>query len=287
MATFGLAAGILYLVHHMIVKTALLMAGGAAEIEVGSGSLLRDQLSGLSSRRPMLAVVFFIAAMSLAGIPPSSGFVSKLSLLRGRGRRSELVDFCSQSDRQPADADEYVAALAEGVLGTAIATDLPNGTAGTDTKTLVYLDTDCRTCGTELGYRAFQRTRSPIGQKSPQTRSWIDRGTFKPSRPLMSIRILGEGTWRITYEAIATGSQSCCLVNLLIAAIGPADFQIFAKLLGLRHQLCGRDLHHHPVRSPLPLANTLVHGLPGLPHMADYPQQPESGLADHPATPKA
>ncbi|GIV79833.1 hypothetical protein FKZ61_002820 [Litorilinea aerophila] len=80
--SFGLAAGILYLVHHMIVKTALLMAGGAAEIEVGSGSLLRDQLSGLLTRRPMLAFLFFFAAMSLAGVPPSSGFVSKLSLLQ-------------------------------------------------------------------------------------------------------------------------------------------------------------------------------------------------------------
>ncbi|MFN2204213.1 MAG: proton-conducting transporter membrane subunit [Caldilineaceae bacterium] len=83
LAVFGMSAGILYLVHHMIVKTSLLMAGGAAELEVGSGSLLRQQLTGLNKRRPALAVLFFIAAMSLAGVPPSSGFVSKLSLLQG------------------------------------------------------------------------------------------------------------------------------------------------------------------------------------------------------------
>ncbi len=56
LAVFGMSAGILYLVHHMIVKTSLLMAGGAAELEVGSGSLLRSQLTGLSKRRPALAV---------------------------------------------------------------------------------------------------------------------------------------------------------------------------------------------------------------------------------------
>lgn len=82
-AAFGMAAGILYLVHHMIVKTALLMAGGAAELVAGSGSLLRDRLSGIRQLNPALAVIFFIAAMSLAGLPPSSGFVSKLTLLQG------------------------------------------------------------------------------------------------------------------------------------------------------------------------------------------------------------
>jgi multicomponent Na+:H+ antiporter subunit D len=79
---FGMAAGILYLVHHMIVKTALLMAGGAAELEAGSGSLTQGKLRGLVGVRPVLAVIFFIAAMSLAGIPPSSGFIAKLSLLQ-------------------------------------------------------------------------------------------------------------------------------------------------------------------------------------------------------------
>ncbi len=80
-ASFALAAGILYLVHHMIVKSALLMAGGAAELEMGTGSLMPGYLGGIIGRRPALATLFFIAAFSLAGIPPSSGFVSKLSLL--------------------------------------------------------------------------------------------------------------------------------------------------------------------------------------------------------------
>lgn len=81
-AGFGLAAGILYLVHHMIVKTALLMAGGAAELEMGSGNLLSHHLNGLIARRPVLSIIFFFAAFSLAGVPPSSGFVSKLGLLQ-------------------------------------------------------------------------------------------------------------------------------------------------------------------------------------------------------------
>lgn len=81
-AGFGMAAGIFYIVHHMIVKTALLMAGGAAELTVGSGRLEKGFLGGLVKRSPVLAGVFFLAAFSLAGIPPSSGFISKLGLLQ-------------------------------------------------------------------------------------------------------------------------------------------------------------------------------------------------------------
>lgn len=81
-AGFGLAASIFYLAHHMIVKTALLMAGGAAELIVGTGQLRHGFLGGLVRRSPILATLFFIAAFSLAGIPPASGFVSKLGLLQ-------------------------------------------------------------------------------------------------------------------------------------------------------------------------------------------------------------
>lgn len=46
----------------MIVKTALLMAGGAAELEMGSGNLLSHHLNGLIARRPVLSIIFFFAA---------------------------------------------------------------------------------------------------------------------------------------------------------------------------------------------------------------------------------
>ncbi|MEM8925550.1 MAG: proton-conducting transporter membrane subunit [Actinomycetota bacterium] len=81
-ATFALAAGIFYIGHHMIVKTALLMAGGVAELEAGGGNLTRGRLRGLVTTNRALAVLFFLAAFSLAGIPPSSGFVAKLGLLQ-------------------------------------------------------------------------------------------------------------------------------------------------------------------------------------------------------------
>ena len=77
---FGLAAAVLYLCHHMIVKTALIMAGGAVELHMGSDRLA--SIGGLVSRQPYLAFIFFMAAISLAGVPPFSGFVSKLSLLQ-------------------------------------------------------------------------------------------------------------------------------------------------------------------------------------------------------------
>jgi len=77
---FGLGAAVLYLCHHMIVKTALIMAGGAVELHMGSDRLA--SIGGLVSRQPHLALLFFLAAISLAGVPPFSGFVSKLSLLQ-------------------------------------------------------------------------------------------------------------------------------------------------------------------------------------------------------------
>lgn len=77
---FGLSAAILYMAHHMLVKTGLILAGGAVEIEMGGDRL--TSIGGLVGRRPLLALLFFLSAISLAGIPPFSGFVSKLSLLQ-------------------------------------------------------------------------------------------------------------------------------------------------------------------------------------------------------------
>jgi multicomponent Na+:H+ antiporter subunit D len=76
---FGLALAILFLVHNQLVKTALLMGGGQVELETGTGKL--SELGGLATAKPFLALVFFVAAFSLAGFPPTSGFIAKLGLL--------------------------------------------------------------------------------------------------------------------------------------------------------------------------------------------------------------
>jgi multicomponent Na+:H+ antiporter subunit D len=76
----GLAGGILYIVHHIVVKTALFLVSGILETSTGTGAL--DRLGGLAKRLPAVAVMFGIAALSLAGLPPFSGFVAKLSLVQ-------------------------------------------------------------------------------------------------------------------------------------------------------------------------------------------------------------
>ena len=75
----GLAGAILFLVHHIPVKTMLFLVGGIIEDDQGTADL--DEIGGLAGRRPLLALLFAIPALSLAGLPPFSGFVAKLALI--------------------------------------------------------------------------------------------------------------------------------------------------------------------------------------------------------------
>ncbi len=77
--TLALAGTIFYLIHHIIVKTNLFLVAGAIKRLTGSYDL--NLLGGLYESRPGLAMLFMIPAMSLAGIPPLSGFFAKLALL--------------------------------------------------------------------------------------------------------------------------------------------------------------------------------------------------------------
>lgn len=76
----GLAATIFYVAHHITVQTALFLVAGLIEQRGGTTSL--DKLGGLAKMAPALAILFFIPAMNLAGIPPLSGFLGKIGLLQ-------------------------------------------------------------------------------------------------------------------------------------------------------------------------------------------------------------
>ena len=76
----GLIAVYLWVVHHIIVKTNLFLVAGVAKRLTGSTEL--KKIGGLYKSSPLLAVLFLIPALSLAGIPPLSGFWAKLVLIR-------------------------------------------------------------------------------------------------------------------------------------------------------------------------------------------------------------
>lgn len=76
----AIAATIFYLIHHIPVKTSLFLVEGIIERDSGTSSL--DSVSGLARRSPFLAVLFLVPALSLAGLPPLSGFLAKFAIVR-------------------------------------------------------------------------------------------------------------------------------------------------------------------------------------------------------------
>src|SRR5690606_17391345 len=76
----GLAGAILFVVHQMVVKASLFLVGGMVERRRGTGQLGR--LGGVARTEPLVALLFLLPALSLAGVPPLSGFVSKLALVQ-------------------------------------------------------------------------------------------------------------------------------------------------------------------------------------------------------------
>ncbi|MEM7325143.1 MAG: proton-conducting transporter membrane subunit [Actinomycetota bacterium] len=75
----GTTGAILFLIHHMPVKTVLFLVGGLIENDQGTSTL--DRSGGMAARRPIIAALFAIPALSLAGLPPFSGFVAKFAVI--------------------------------------------------------------------------------------------------------------------------------------------------------------------------------------------------------------
>lgn len=75
----GLSSAIYYTAHHIVIQATLFLVAGLVQRVGGSTSL--DRLNGLVAISPGLAVLFFVPAMNLAGIPPFSGFIGKIGLI--------------------------------------------------------------------------------------------------------------------------------------------------------------------------------------------------------------
>ncbi|RKD25944.1 Na+/H+ antiporter subunit D [Ammoniphilus oxalaticus] len=77
----GLTGSVYYLIHDIVVKALIFLLGGTIIHLTGKNKL--KEISGLIRLYPSLGWMFFIAALSLAGIPPLSGFLGKIFITEG------------------------------------------------------------------------------------------------------------------------------------------------------------------------------------------------------------
>jgi len=75
----GITAAILHLFNHSLMKGALFLALGAVTYRVGAVRL--EDFTGLSRRMPWTMAAIAIGGLSLIGVPPTAGFVSKWYLV--------------------------------------------------------------------------------------------------------------------------------------------------------------------------------------------------------------
>lgn len=76
----AIIGGVFYIAHHIIVKTNLFLISGLTYQLSGTHEL--KAMGGFYRQRPWLALVFLIPALSLAGLPPLSGFFAKYIVIK-------------------------------------------------------------------------------------------------------------------------------------------------------------------------------------------------------------
>ena len=74
-ANLGLMGGLYHMFNHASFKCLLFLCAGAVLYRVGTTDL--NKVSGLGKKMPFTAVMFFIGAAAISGIPPFNGFASK------------------------------------------------------------------------------------------------------------------------------------------------------------------------------------------------------------------
>ena len=77
----GVLGGIAHITNHAVSKITLFLCAGSIYVSTRKTEI--SQLSGLAKRMPWTMAAFALASLSIVGIPPTSGFVSKWYLALG------------------------------------------------------------------------------------------------------------------------------------------------------------------------------------------------------------
>ncbi len=77
----GFAGGMMHLVNHAVASAAAFLAIAAVAYRTGTTKM--SEMGGMIHRMPVTYLVYLIAIISMAGIPPMGGFVSKWLIFQG------------------------------------------------------------------------------------------------------------------------------------------------------------------------------------------------------------
>jgi len=94
----GIAGGIFHMLNNTIYKSCLFLTGGNVESQTKTSQL--DQLGGLAKIMPITYLSCLIASLSISGVPPLNGFVSKWMVYQGiiqgvKGHTSQVAGLIS------------------------------------------------------------------------------------------------------------------------------------------------------------------------------------------------
>ena len=84
-------AAIVFAFNHSLIKAAMLMLAGYVASHASVKSAAFDVVTGVGRKLPAAGLLFFIGGLALAGIPPTSGFVSKMLLFNSGVRRADYA----------------------------------------------------------------------------------------------------------------------------------------------------------------------------------------------------
>jgi multicomponent Na+:H+ antiporter subunit A len=107
----GIAGGLFHMLNNAIYKSCLFFTAGNVEYRVKTTEL--NELGGLSKLMPFTYISCLIASLSIAGIPPFNGFISKWMIYQG------LIGNLQQATQRWQMA-LYMACLAAAMFGSAL-----------------------------------------------------------------------------------------------------------------------------------------------------------------------
>ena len=85
----GVMGGIAHITNHAVSKITLFLCAGSIYVSTRKTEI--SQMSGLAKRMPWTMAAFALASLSVVGIPPTSGFVSKWYLALGTVEHDSLI----------------------------------------------------------------------------------------------------------------------------------------------------------------------------------------------------